>query len=105
MFCGTNEQPQTEWTLAEPIVWRSAFTAAGEEPPFPAGRYTTCSACTAWVPIRRAGALPSVMQQAIHAAVANLNPATRRRLHGELVGRWRHLAQQLVPADERGDDR
>lgn len=99
IFCGSCDQPQTAWVLAEDIHWRSAFTREGEEPPMPAGRYTSCPACTRWVPRHRAGALPSVMQQAIGAAVAGLHPATRRQMHGELVGRWRHLAGQLVRVD------
>jgi hypothetical protein len=99
VFCGGSDQPQTAWNLADDVHWLSAFTHEGEEPPMRAGRYTSCPTCTRWVPRHRAGALPSVMQQAIHAAVAGLQPQTRRQMHAELVGRWRHLAAQLQPAD------
>lgn len=100
VFCGATGQPQTEWTLPEPVQWISAFTHAGQEPPMAAGRYTTCGRCTAWVPRHRAGALPAVVLQGIHAAVEGLHPATRRQLHAELVGRYRHLAAQLEHVTE-----
>jgi hypothetical protein len=99
VFCANDARPQTEWTLPEPIVWRSTFTAAGEEPPFPAGTYTSCPTCTRWVPKHRTGALPGAVLQAIHAVVVDMAPDVRRVLQGELVGRWRHLASQLRPVE------
>lgn len=85
----------TPWTLAEPIYWRSAFTSAGQEPPHPAGRFLACPTCTRWIPRHRAGAMPPAVLQVIHGVVDGMDPQTRRQLHGELVGRMRHLAAQL----------
>lgn len=99
----TSDDPQgwTGWELPQDVHWKSAFTHDGDEPPLPAGRYRSCPVCTAWIPRHRAGALPAVVLQGLHALLGqeHLHPATRRRLHAELVGRIRHLAAQLQPIE------
>jgi hypothetical protein len=100
VICGAvlEEQGWTAWDLPEEIHWRGAFSDA-DEPPTAAGRCRACPVCTRWIPRHRAGAMPAVLQQGIHATVTALplHPSTRRQLHAELVGRARHLASQLRP--------
>jgi hypothetical protein len=90
----------TAWTLPADIRWRGAFTNS-DEPPVPAGQWTACPTCSAWIPQARAGGLPLAVRKGLDdlLSAVELHPMTRRKLHGELIGRFRHLAAQLQRAD------
>lgn len=101
VICQAGEPDDTwsAWELPEPITWRGAFTDPSE-PVVPARAWVACPVCSAWIPRARNGGLPLAVRKGLADLLdaVELHPMTRRRLHAELVGRWRHLAAQLRPS-------